>query len=306
MPMEIMNAPLDTPNCACSWLKITCSIDLPPRPPYSLGQVIARPAAVEEGALPAAGSARCRWARRRRRSTARARSRRGGPWGWRGRRARPAPRPGRRLLRACRRSPRPQQLERVLLAGRGRGRCHAAEGDRRAPPRAAGRAPEPDPVRLARGRPGRRDLAGHRPVRRPRRGASTSLAAPATSCASGATLPPGVRSPTPRHRAGRGVHGARPDLREARPDDRLVAGHVPRSPGRRLPAHARRRAARSPPTRRMAIVEDDLGAPAADLFAEVDPAPLSAASIAQVHALRAARRPARRCSRCSGPPSPTG
>ena len=34
----------------------------------------------------------------------------------------------------------------------------------------------------------------------------------------------------------------------------------------------------------IAIVEDDLGAPAADLFAEVDPAPLSAASIAQVHA----------------------
>jgi predicted unusual protein kinase regulating ubiquinone biosynthesis (AarF/ABC1/UbiB family) len=34
----------------------------------------------------------------------------------------------------------------------------------------------------------------------------------------------------------------------------------------------------------IAIVEDDLGAPAADLFAEVDPVPLSAASIAQVHA----------------------
>jgi predicted unusual protein kinase regulating ubiquinone biosynthesis (AarF/ABC1/UbiB family) len=34
----------------------------------------------------------------------------------------------------------------------------------------------------------------------------------------------------------------------------------------------------------IAIVEGDLGAPAADLFAEVDPVPLSAASIAQVHA----------------------
>jgi predicted unusual protein kinase regulating ubiquinone biosynthesis (AarF/ABC1/UbiB family) len=34
----------------------------------------------------------------------------------------------------------------------------------------------------------------------------------------------------------------------------------------------------------LAIVEDDLGAPAASLFASVDPAPLSAASIAQVHA----------------------
>jgi len=34
----------------------------------------------------------------------------------------------------------------------------------------------------------------------------------------------------------------------------------------------------------LAIVEDDLGAPASALFSEVDPAPLSAASIAQVHA----------------------
>ncbi len=34
----------------------------------------------------------------------------------------------------------------------------------------------------------------------------------------------------------------------------------------------------------MAIVEDDLGAPTSELFAEVDPEPLSAASIAQVHA----------------------
>ncbi|HKY68363.1 MAG TPA: AarF/UbiB family protein, partial [Acidimicrobiales bacterium] len=34
----------------------------------------------------------------------------------------------------------------------------------------------------------------------------------------------------------------------------------------------------------LAIVEDDLGAPAATLFASVDPEPLSAASIAQVHA----------------------
>jgi predicted unusual protein kinase regulating ubiquinone biosynthesis (AarF/ABC1/UbiB family) len=42
----------------------------------------------------------------------------------------------------------------------------------------------------------------------------------------------------------------------------------------------------------IAIVEGDLGAPAADLFAEVDPVPLSAASIAQVHAcvLRDGRR----------------
>jgi predicted unusual protein kinase regulating ubiquinone biosynthesis (AarF/ABC1/UbiB family) len=42
----------------------------------------------------------------------------------------------------------------------------------------------------------------------------------------------------------------------------------------------------------IAIVEGDLGAPAADLFAQVDPVPLSAASIAQVHAcvLRDGRR----------------
>ena len=56
MPMEIMNAPFDTPNCACSWLKITCSIDLPPRPPYSLGQVMP--------AQPPSNSVRChRWQR---------------------------------------------------------------------------------------------------------------------------------------------------------------------------------------------------------------------------------------------------
>ena len=39
-----------------------------------------------------------------------------------------------------------------------------------------------------------------------------------------------------------------------------------------------------PAAEAMAIVEDDLGAPASELFAEVDPEPLSAASIAQVHA----------------------
>lgn len=39
-----------------------------------------------------------------------------------------------------------------------------------------------------------------------------------------------------------------------------------------------------PADRALAIVEDDLGAPASSLFASVDPEPLSAASIAQVHA----------------------
>ena len=40
MPMATVNTPADTSNRACSWLKIRCSMGVPPRPPYSLGQVM--------------------------------------------------------------------------------------------------------------------------------------------------------------------------------------------------------------------------------------------------------------------------
>ena len=40
MPMAMANTPLDTPKRACSWLKIAPSIERPPRPPYSVGQVM--------------------------------------------------------------------------------------------------------------------------------------------------------------------------------------------------------------------------------------------------------------------------
>ncbi len=40
MPMPIANTPADTSYCACSSLKIACCIAVPPRPPYSFGQVM--------------------------------------------------------------------------------------------------------------------------------------------------------------------------------------------------------------------------------------------------------------------------
>ncbi len=40
MPIAMAKTPLDTPWRACSWLKITDSIGLAPRPPYSRGHVM--------------------------------------------------------------------------------------------------------------------------------------------------------------------------------------------------------------------------------------------------------------------------
>ena len=99
---------------------------------------------------------------------------------------------------------------------------------------------------------------------------------------------PGVQLARP---SAQELRGPRRDLHEVRPDHRLVAGHVRRRGGRRVPRLPRHRARRSPFPDVRQRVEEDLG-----LLAATRPSPSSIAS-------RSGRR---RSPWCTGPGCTTG
>ena len=92
-------------------------------------------------------------------------------------------------------------------------------------------------------------------------------------------------TPTTRDRARRlrgGARGARPDLRQARPDDLDAAGSRPARVRRGLSTLQDR----VPPLTEaevVSVMEEELGVPWEDVFESIEPEPLAAGTIGQVH-----------------------